>query len=395
MKKLFKVILALLVLVLLFGCTAKPESKETAPETKEPVKVEKPVEQPKAEMQKIVIGSILPLTGDAGDLGKGTKEAAEMAVEEINKDWAKDNMQLEIIFEDGQCNPKEATTAATKLANFDKVKVVLGALCSGETLSAAPIFEKAKIAAMSPCSSNPKVRDAGDYIFRDYPSDAFLGVATATYVYNDLGYKKVGILFSQSDWGTALKDVFVGKFKELGGEVVAVEGIEDNTTDVKTQLTKIKAAKPDFVYLPLYAGAGAITLKQMKELGIDSPVVGGDAMYDDQVVKNAGDSSEGFESVIGYAKAPQEWQDKYKAKYGHDVRVCAANGYDAAKILAQAIKEVGYDGTKVKDYIYALKDYQGVSGVINFDDHGDLVESKYAVMKVKNGKFEEVKVGSA
>jgi len=335
----------------------------------------------------IKIGFIGPLTGEAGNLGENAKMAVEIAVAEINEAGGINGRDLEVIYEDGQCLGKEASSAANKLINVDKVSAILGGACSGETLAFAPVAEEAKITTLSYCSSAPSVTDAGDYIFRNYPSDLFQGSFAAEYATNDLNAKKIGVLYVNGDWGQGIKDVFVNKFQELGGEIILEEGYDQQSRDLRTQLTKIKSVNPDVVYFLGYTEASIPGLKQVSELGINVPLLGGDAWADPKIFEEAGEAAEGIRFVVPFAPLNDDFIAKMKEKVGSDeIGLCSPSAYDGIKILAQVMEKVGDDSTAIKDELYKTTYVGGVSGdSISFDENGDLKSASYVVKVVKDG----------
>jgi len=341
----------------------------------------------------IKIGFIGPLTGDAANVGQNSKASVSIAVEEINAAGGINDRQLEVIYEDGQCNGKTASNAANKLINVDKVPVILGGACSGETSAFTGASEQAKVVTLSYCSSVPTITEAGDYIFRDYPSDLYQGKFGAEYAYNTLGKKKVAILYVKSDWGVGIEKVFVDSFKALGGEIVAEEGYEQTSRDLRSQLTKIKATKPDLVYFLGYSDASIPGLKQAAELKLDVPMLGGDAWDDSKIFTEAGQAAEGIMFAVVNSPLNEEFKTKMEEKVGSDeITVCSPNAYDATKILAEVIGKVGTDSTKIKDELYKVSYTGGVSSdKIEFDSNGDLVGANYVVKVVRGGKSEAVK----
>ncbi|MBI4150065.1 ABC transporter substrate-binding protein [Candidatus Woesearchaeota archaeon] len=371
-------IIALLVVVLIVILVALPEDKPAAKTTTK--KVTTP----------ITLGFISPLTGDVASIGQMVQQSVALAVDEVNKEGGINGRPLRIIYEDGQCGPTEATKAAQKLVNIDRVPVIVGGLCSSETLAAAPIAD-GKTVLLSPCSSNPDITDAGDYVFRAYPSDSFQGKFAAEYAFENYG-KKAAILYCNSDWCVGLKDVFGQRFKELGGQVVAVEAFEQNSRDLKTQLLKVKNANPGIVYMPSYTEATIVGLKQAKELGINMQFLGGDAWDDAKIYEGAGNAAEGIQFVVPDVPWPADFKQKMIAKTGKtDTPVCVPQAYDDVKMIANAMRKVGADPAKIKDELYKVQNYQGVSGTISFDENGDLKEATYVVKEVQDGKAVELR----
>ena len=338
----------------------------------------------------IALGFIEPLTGDAASIGTINRAAVELAVAEVNAAGGVNGRPIEVIYEDGQCNAKAATNAASKLINVNKVPVIIGGLCSTETAAFGPGAMQAKVIVFSPGSSAPTLSQLGKYFFRNYPSDAFQGKFAAEYAYNTLKARKVAIGYHISDWGTGLKNVFERRFKELGGQIVAIEGAPQDARDYRTMLTKLKAAKADLIYFPAYPDGSIVAMGQMKELGIKTKVLGADAWDDPKVQKEATGKGD-FYFLIPFSPVSDEFKAKIKAKTGSDqVPIGTANAYDALKIMAQVIAQVGTDPDKIQEAMRTLT-YDGASGKIDFDENGDITIASYIIKHMENGSAVEVK----
>ncbi len=338
------------------------------------------------ETGPIKIGFVAPLTGDAGGIGQSIKQAAELAVSEINMAGGINGQMVTLLSEDGKCDGKEAVTAVTKLINVDKVGVIVGGACSSETVASAPIAEKAKVVMLSPLSSSPALTTAGDYIFRDYPSDSFQGVKAAEFAVNTLNAKKIAILSCVDDWCQGVAQVFKAKAIALGASLVSEEKYEKSSTDLKTQLTKIKAANPDLVYFLGYTDGTVVGLKQAKELGLQAKILGGDAWNDPKIVASVGLAAEGIVYLVPTSFKNASFETAMvKVNGGKEITIGSKESYDAVKILAQVMQKVGTDSTKVKNALYEVKNYQGVSGSISFDKNGDISSSSYDVKVIKGG----------
>ncbi|MEM3126441.1 MAG: penicillin-binding protein activator [Candidatus Woesearchaeota archaeon] len=338
------------------------------------------------------IGVMLPSTGDVAVLGQPMIDAVKMAADEINEKGGIRGKKIELVIEDSKCNPKEASTAATKLTSVDKVVAIVGELCSSATLAAAPISEAAKIVQISPASSNYKISEAGDYIFRTFPSDALQGAEGAKLIVK-LGYKKAAFFHINNDYGVGFKEVFTKNLAELGGEAVVVEQHNQGDTDFKTQLTKIKNSKPDALYLVSHPAEGAIIMKQLKELGIKIPVVSSEALKDESFIKNAGGAAEGviltYPTVDMTSSEYKEFAEEYKEYYGKEPGAFVPEAFDAANVLFKAIEMSDGTSEGIKNALYKIQGYKGASGEISFDEKGD-VSKPYSVFKVEKGKFLEV-----
>lgn len=345
------------------------------------------------ETSAIKLGFVAPLTGDAATLGENTKAAVQLAADELNAKGGIKGRKVEVIFEDGKCNAKDATNAGTKLLTIDKVTAIIGGLCSGETLAMAPLAEKAKIPLVSSSSTNPKITDAGDYIFRFIASDSFQGVYGADYLTKTKGLKNIAILSCLNDWCVGLREVFKKQAESNGATIVADESFKPDARDLRSQLTKIKAAKPDAIYFPSMTEGALVGFKQMKELGIKTLVLGGDGWDDPKIPTDGGASVEGGQYTIAANRdLSQSFLDGMKKRNADkDLNTYSPRAYDIFNVLAGIIGKVGTDGTKIKDELYNVKNYQGIADEYTLDKNGDVETAKFIVKEFKGGKAVEMK----
>ncbi len=343
------------------------------------------------------IGAIIPLTGDGASYGQGEKNAIELALEEINSKGGINGMKVEVIYEDGKCSGKDATTAANKLINVDNVKIILGGACSGETLAIAPIAEQNKVIVLSAFSSSSDITNAGDFIFRNSPSDVEGGEAIAEMIFND-GYKKVAVLTENKDYSQGVRKVFLQRFKKLGGEIIADEIFEMESKDYRIQLTKIKASKPEAIFFNPQTGlSGGLAVKQAKELLINIPYYGNFAFSSGDALTNAGNALNGFKFVDtpGLSKNNSKatsFLNKYLSKYSKppsDYQIGAR--YDTVYIIKNAIESCGKIDTEcIRDYLYAMPEYDGVIGKYEFDKNGDLEGINFAMKQIIDAEKGEI-----
>lgn len=347
--------------------------------------------QTKKEPKEIKIGAILPLTGENAMYGESAKRAIDLAVEEINTAGGIKGSKIRVIYEDDQALPDKGVSAFQKLITVDKVPVVIGAMPSSVTLAIAPIAEKNKVVLFSPASSNPKITESGDYIFRNDVSDVFEGSKMAEDVRQKLGFKKVAVLYINNDYGVGIKDVFIKRFEELGGKILDIETFEQGATDFRTQLTKIKQDNPEAVYIVGYKEQIQI-LKQYKELGIKAQILGTIMLEDPEIIQKVGDAAEG--AIFTYRaydpkseqKEVKEFVKNFKDKYGLEPDNWAAQSYDALKIVALAIERGGYNSEEIKNALYRIKNFPGVSGLTSFDEHGDVIKP-LKLKIIRSGEF--------
>lgn len=344
------------------------------------------------------IGVMYPLSGDAAAYGLPIQRATKIAIDEINAKGGINGKKIEPIYEDSKCNPKDGNAAAQKLINIDKVKVILGGVCSGETLGAAPIANDNNVVMLSPSATSPDITTkGGDFIFRLAPSDAYAGIVASEYAFKDLKAKKASIISESTDYAQGLRRVFKENFAKLGGEVVADETFNPEDTDFRTQVTKAKAANPDIVYIvPQTVPKGVLLIKQAKEAGIKQQLLTAEGLIGRNVIKeNAAD----MEGLVGIEqkfddKAPKSAAllAKYNEQAGEEAPFPAfmSAAYDAVYLIADAIGKNGYDGEKIRDYLYGVKDYEGAVGKVTIDENGDVILD-FSVKRVKAGELVTLK----
>ncbi len=340
------------------------------------------------ETGPIRIGASLPLTGEAASLGEQTKAGIELAQKEINDAGGIGGRQVEVIFEDDKC-AKDGADVFNKLVSLDKVAAIIGPLCSSAAGPGLPIAQANHVPTVF-WASAPGLTKAGEYVFRTYPSDAFQGKFAAEYIYNTLGKHKAAVLYVNNDYGKGLSDVFAARFKELGGEVVENEGVTQTATDMRTELSKIKAADPEALYMALYPGSGVVAVKQAKAIGLSAVRFGGDAL--DLKEFTSVPEAEGAMYSVGKFNQPEAFATKLKQGTGTDINIYSVLGYDAFRLLASVISSVGTDSQKVRDALAAVNYTEGVAlSEISFDADRDLKTAQYEVHLVHNGSAEIVK----
>jgi branched-chain amino acid transport system substrate-binding protein len=337
----------------------------------------------------IKIGFIGPLTGPAASYGIPQKNGATLAVEEINVAGGLNGKKIEIIYEDSQMDPNKAINAVKKLIDVDKVSSIIGETTTAGTLAIADTVNKNKIALISPSASGAKITDAGDYVFRISPSDTFQATVAAKFI-SEIGFKRGAIVFTNDDWGAGIEKALREDFSKLGGTIAASEGCTPGTQDFRTQLIKIKDLKPDFIFIPLHPAESAIFLRQVKELNVPGQIIGADNFSEKAILKTAGKAAEGVIFTMPRSpsgKAYEEFAKKYKEKFNEDASYSAAAAYDCVNLLIQVMKKAGMVGENIKNTLYSIKDFAGVSGKIGFDKNGDVNTKEFSVVQIQKGDY--------
>ncbi|HEY5706137.1 MAG TPA: ABC transporter substrate-binding protein [Terrimicrobiaceae bacterium] len=346
--------------------------------------------------EEIAIGEFASLTGGSASFGQSSHKGTALAIDEINAAGGVLGKKLKLITDDDQSLAGQPATIVRKLISQDKVVAVLGEVASSKSLEAAPICQQSKIPMISPASTNPKVTEVGDYIFRVCFIDPFQGTVMSKFAQSK-GWKNVAVLTDvKQDYSVGLAEFFIKDFTASGGKIVKDQKYSTGDKDFKPQLTSIKAAKPDAIFVPGYYAEVSLIAKQARLLGIKAPLLGGDGWVGDSLLKVAGDSLDGSFFSCHFSsddKAPkvQEFVKNFKAKYNGEVPDdMAALGYDSAKILADAIKRAGTtEPEKLRDAIAATKDHDGITGKITLDAQRN-ANKPAVILTIGNGGFQFV-----
>ena len=347
----------------------------------------------KNSQKEILIGEYGSLTGGIATFGISTKNGSELAFEGVNQKGGVLGQKIKLLVEDDQSKPEEAGTVVNKLIHQDHVIAMLGHVASSHSLAAAPICQAEHIPMISPSSTNPRVTQVGNYIFRVCFLDTFQGAVMAKFAYDTLKVRKVAILVDvRSDYSVGLQTFFGQAFKKLGGTIVTDQSYSQGDSDFRAQLTAIKGANPDAIYVPGYYTEVGTIVHQARELGITVPFLGSDGWDSPKLWEIGGPALNGCFFSNHYATddpnpVVQKFVNDYKAKYGQLPDALAALAYDAARILAASIEKAGStDGAKVRDQIAATKDFDGVTGIITINADRNAVKSA-VIVKVENGKY--------
>jgi branched-chain amino acid transport system substrate-binding protein len=334
------------------------------------------------------------MTGSEATFGQSTDHGIQLAVEEINAAGGVKGKKMRVITYDDKGDPKDAGTAVTRLINKDGVVAILGEVASGLSLAGAPVCQENGVPMVSPSSTNPNVTKKGDMIFRVCFIDPFQGWVCAKFAREDgkLKATKAAILYDQSAaYAVGLQEEFDKAFTKMGGKIVAKETYTAGDQDFSAQLTAIRASGPDVVFVPgYYTDVGNIAL-QARKLGVEVPLLGGDGWDSSKLGEIAGKSIDGCFYSNHYSHQDpsprvQDFIKKYKAKFGETPDGLAALGYDAARIMADALgRAATMAGADVAAELAKTKDFDGVTGRISIDKDRNAV--KPAVMlEMKGGE---------
>lgn len=350
----------------------------------------------KKESAGATIGFIGPLTGDNANYGILTSQAARLAVEEFNAKGGIAGTPVTLVLEDSEGSPEKALAAIEKLSGTNKIAALAGPVFTGESFAVGERVQNEGIAMISPSATHKDITAIGDYVFRTVVSDGLQGEVAGNYFYEVLGYRNIAVLYAKNDYSQGLYEGMTASFEARGGKIIMAETLMVGDKDFKTQLTKIRAANPEAIYIPNYTVEMAQILEQAAQLGITVPFLSCDGFSDPAIYDLAGDFTDGV-IYIGPAKVAEsarhsEFVKAYEAKWGAKPDSFATNMYDGTNIILEALSSVhaktnGFDRKAVRDAIAAIKDFPGANGAINFAENGDLVAYQ-GVYKV-NGRTPE------
>ncbi|EGO64181.1 branched chain amino acid ABC transporter substrate-binding protein [Acetonema longum DSM 6540] len=351
-----------------------------------------------ADSKEIKVGANFEMTGGIATFGQSSVNGIKLAFKEINATGGVIGKQLTLVVADNKSEPSEATSAMTKLVAQDKVVAVLGAVASSNTLAGSQVAHDNKVPFITPTSTNPKVTvdDSGkvkEYAFRACFIDPFQGTVMANFAFKSLGAKTAAVYIdNSSDYAKGLAQFFEEAFVQNGGKIVAKEAYLQKDQDFKATLTKMKASNPDVIFVPGYYEEAGKIVKQARELGYTKPLLGGDGWDSPKLVEIAGPEAlnNGFFSnhYSPEDKDPRvvKFVESYKKEYNQVPDALAALGYDAALMLADAIKRANStESGKIKDALAQIQNLQVVSGNITLNDYHDPVKSAI-VIEMKEGK---------
>lgn len=334
----------------------------------------------------VKIGVILPLTGPVAEPGNNVLRGINVAIEKFN---LQNEPKIMLIVEDSKSNPKDGVTALNKLINADNVKIIIGDIMSSVFLACAPIAEKNRITMISPGASNPEVKNAGDYIFRIYPSDEYDGEIMAKFIFNKLKYKTALIINVNNDYGFGVSKRFKEVFNRLGGNILETIPYTEGQNDFKTISVKIKQANPEMIYVIGNPGENGNLINELKKQNIHIPISGNLSFENETFLKIATNSFDSIYYSSPYFDIERNDEDTklfvktYNQKYSQKPDIAASLGYDVAMILLDALQKINFDVSKLNISLYSIKDYDGITGKTSFDKNGDVQKSIY-VKQIKN-----------
>jgi branched-chain amino acid transport system substrate-binding protein len=340
----------------------------------------------KKNTNEIAIGHFGSMTGAEATFGQSTDEGIRLAIDEVNANGGIKGKKIKLITMDDQGKAEEAASVVTRLIEQDKVVAILGEVASSRSLAAAPIAQSKKIPMLTPSSTNPKVTEVGNYIFRACFIDPFQGTVMAKFAHDKLQVKRVAVLRDvKSDYSMGLADFFISKFKELGGEIIADTSYQSGDVDFKAQLTQLKGKNPEAIFIPGYYTEVGLIARQARELGVKATLLGGDGWDSPKLFEIGRDAVNGSYFSNHYSTESKEpaavdFMNKFKAKYHKQPDGLSSVAYDATKMLIKAIESAPeITPTAIRDQLANIKEFVGATGKISIDEKRNAVKSAVVV----------------
>jgi branched-chain amino acid transport system substrate-binding protein len=342
--------------------------------------------------EPIRLGEVNPITGAIGQYGTTCHQGITLAIDQANAAGGVAGRSIALITEDNQSKPGQTATIVRKFVTQDKVVAIIGDLTSSATMEGGPIAQQAKIPMVTPLATNPKVTEIGDYIFRVCFIDEFQGRVMARFAKETLKATKAALLTDvKQDYSVGLSGFFKDTFSRGGPTIVREQSYASGDTDFRAQLTSIKAAHPDVVFVPGYYPEVSVILKQARQLGLTVPFIGCEAWDSPTLLQIAGSAADGCYfsnqfSADDPAAVVQDFDKQYLAVYKVKPDNFAALGYDAARVVLDAIKRAGgVDG--IRDALASTKNFEGVSGEITINAERN-ASKPVVILAIKEGRIQ-------
>jgi branched-chain amino acid transport system substrate-binding protein len=350
------------------------------------------IRKPREQRNEVVLGAILPLTGDVASYGVAVHHGIELATSEINKSGGVGGRRLRVVYEDDRADPQTGVTAARKLIAVDAVPAIIGAVPSSVTLALAPIVTSEQVVLLSPASSSPEITNAGEWVFRNYPSDDLEGRVIADFAAQNGRCRTVGMLTINNEYGNGLQRVYREHFTSLNGSIVYDEKFAEGTRDFRALLSPVRVLRPACMFVVGYSRELGTLIRQARQLGVQAQFLSTVNFFDPQSLTTGGPAVEGviFTSPVFDPSSPdstvQKFVSSFVAKFGQQPDVWSAHGYDAVMLLVTAIRQRGSAPNDIRVGLGEIRNYAGVAGMTSFDSQGDVAKPA-RLLTVRNGAF--------
>jgi len=334
--------------------------------------------------EPIKIGHLTPLSGEFSYFGEWEKEGVDLAAEEINKKGGVNGQKVAVVRDDDRLDPALSKAVFERMIETEKVPAVIGSPSSDVVLAVAPVADKNQVVMLTAIAGSVKISTASNYLFRIYPTTVEEGEQLAL-IASQSGHKRAAIIYLNNSYGIELAKSVKRKTAEYGIDILAMEGYRKDNTDFSEQLGRIKEKDPEVIFLLGWPNDMSLILSQAREIGLNPKYFAPDTFEDPRMLKTAGRITEGVVYVAPEENLAPEFIKKFKKKYKKEPNIYNALCYDAFNLLVAAVKMGGNNGNAIRDELLKIKDYQGATGIITFNEHGDAVNRPLKVKTIKEG----------
>jgi branched-chain amino acid transport system substrate-binding protein len=343
--------------------------------------------------EPVTIGVSGPLTGQNAQYGAQWKKGFDLALEEVNAKGGVNGRPLRYVFEDSQADPRQTVAIAQKFVSDPKIVIEVGDFSSTASMAASPIYQRAGLVQFGFTNSHPNFTKGGDFIWSNSVSQADEQPRLARYA-ADLGFKRLAVLYLNTDWGRQSQKIFTEAAKADGLDVVASEGYQPDEKDFRSTLVRVRDAKPDAIVLISYYADGALITRQIRTVGLTTPIVASGSIYSPKFIELAGDAANGVFTETNFFPGEnrpevQAFVTKFRAKYNEEPDDFNAVAYDTIILLAAVMNQYGVDRASIRDGLAQIKDVPSVIyGKATFDPETRRVAGARAVyLVIKNGQY--------
>ena len=346
--------------------------------------------------EPIVIGFSAPLSGDYAEYGSNFQKAITLHVDEINAAGGVDGRMIEVIESDDRSDSREASAVAQRYVDNDDILAAMASFASTPSMAAAPIYQRAGLVQLCPSCSHPDYTGIGEYMFRNTTTQEIEAPLLAEFTVNFLGAETIAVVYRQDDWGLSASGNFIARAEELGAEILLNEAFLETERDFRPLITELASLQPDVLHIAMFYTEAAVLAQQLKSAGLEIPVVTTTSMFNPQFITLGEDAVEGYIIPATFfpgnpAPHVQAFVASYEDRWEGTPDSFAAIAYDSIGILASAMQYVLDDGgdltrEAIKDAMFAMPAYEGVSGVAAFNEQGDVVK-EITWLTIVDGEF--------
>lgn len=337
--------------------------------------------------ETVMVGYIGALTGDGSQYGEWSSNGLKAAAEEINQRGGINNKKIEAVFEDHRGNPQDAVNSYHRLM-FDNIKIILIGW-SSPTLAVAPLANQNKVILVSYSATTPLYSSKNDYTFRTGINANQFAKEEAEFIFNELSKTKVAIIYINNDFGLGMRNVFSETFQNLGGKIAFEDNFEQNTKDFRSLITKAGNSDHEVIFLVGHLTENGLLVKQMHELGFNKQIVTDVySVEGSDFIEETDNASSGIIYAAPFFNegSKPEFISMYRKMFNDEPNYYAAQAYDALMVVAKAMESCGEDTDCIKDELFKTDGFQGASGILTFDEYGDVIKP-IQFKTIKNSQF--------